>query len=462
MDFDAFPGARHRDVAKVSGGASVSSESRSTFFRQSGWMFFATLASGIFMFGVHPVYAPILGEKGYGDFQAILWLLTFIGIPGIGLQGVFAQQTAAAISAEEKRTLTLIVQTVLRWTFFIWLAMTLIIAIFHEQIMQRLKLPGYPALGIAVALGLAQLWTPILSGILQGSQKFFWLGWSTILSGVGRFAGIGIILILLHGGATGSGLGVLIGTYVALSIAAYHSREIWFQPGPGQSFAMKEWLRLVLPLTIGLGASQFIYIVDYFVVRDLFGEDQTGSYAFAGTIGRGIVLFTAPVSAVMFPKIVHNFSHKAKSNVLLYAFLGTAGLGVIAAAFCTVIAMILKHVLVGDWAVPLPASIIGKLQGSRDYLTIVADLLPWFVWGMLPLAVANVLLNNLMARRRFRVVIYLVALAIVYTITLRAFGMSFLRFAQILGFFNVLCLALMVIFTWLDQRQENKAAPIPA
>src|SRR3954470_12531368 len=95
-------------------------DQKQTFFRQGGWMVITTFLSGLFMLGVH-AYAPILGEKEYGLFGVLLAMLNMMAIPSIALQTVFAQQTAAAISPEQKDRLTGTVQTLLSWGFFLWL-----------------------------------------------------------------------------------------------------------------------------------------------------------------------------------------------------------------------------------------------------------------------------------------------------------------------------------------------------
>ena len=90
--------------------------SRTTFFRQSGWMMIASVAGGAFMWAVHivmqkPVDQVPLGsithflkrfvqdpvsESAYGLFTALLGLVMWMSIPSNGLQTVFAQQAAAA------------------------------------------------------------------------------------------------------------------------------------------------------------------------------------------------------------------------------------------------------------------------------------------------------------------------------------------------------------------------------
>ena len=52
------------------------------------------------------------------------------------------------------------------------------------------------------------------------------------------------------------------------------------------------------------------------------------------------------------------------------------------------------------------------------YVQIAASVLPWYAWAMVPLALANVLVNNLLARSQFRIVPALAVLAAAYGVAL--------------------------------------------
>lgn len=429
---------------------------KQTFFRQGGWMVITTFLSGLFMLGVH-AYAPILGESEYGLFGVLLAMLNMMAIPSIALQTVFAQQTAAAISEEQKDRLTSTVQTLLAWGFYLWLAMAVIVLIFQKKILTGLTIHQPIALWIAIFLGLAQLWGPILLGLLQGKQNFLWMGWVVIINGVGRFVAVGIIVVVLGGRATGAMLGATIGIVISFVIAAMQSRSVWLRPKPAIAFDLKPWLGTIIPLTLGLGASQFIFSVDVIFVRAIFGEHQTGYYVGSGMIGRGLVMFTAPLIVVMFPKIVHNLSHGKTTNVLAYTVGATAVLCGLAAAGCTVVSLLLKRVAISPGIVKgyLSSEQFKKLLANTEALSVMGELIPWFVWCMLPLALANVLLNNLMARKQFRVVPYLLIVIAAYVTTLTMAGSSFVRVIQILGIYNLLFLAVIAVFTWGKTAKEN-------
>jgi len=59
---------------------------------------------------------------------------------------------------------------------------------------------------------------------------------------------------------------------------------------------------------------------------------------------------------------------------------------------------------------------------DKSFLDVSTPLVPWFAWGMLPLTLANVLINALLARGRFAVVPWLVLVAIGYGVALAMVG----------------------------------------
>jgi O-antigen/teichoic acid export membrane protein len=221
-----------------------------------------------------------------------------------------------------------------------------------------------------------------------------------------------------------------------VGLALWQSRGTW--RGPALPFAWRAWVGRVIPLTMALGASQFMFAADMIMVQAFFAGD-TGLYAAAGTIGRGLVLFTAPMAMVMFPKIVRSAALAERSDVLLQAMIATGLLGAMAALGCTLFPK-------------LPFQILNK----PDYFAI-APLIPWFAWCMLPLALANVLISNLLARSVFRVAPWLVAVAVAYAVGLVLVGgvfkiegrlEAFKMVVWTLGGFNLVLLAVAGCFTW--------------
>jgi O-antigen/teichoic acid export membrane protein len=210
-------------------------------------------------------------------------------------------------------------------------------------------------------------------------------------------------------------------------------------------FNWRGWLKRVGPLTLGLGAAQFMLSADMIFVRHFFPEERTAYYAAAGMIGRALVFFTQPLTAVMFPKLVHSAARSQKTDVLARVLGVTLLLGVAAAIGCTLFP-----------SLPL------RIVYDKSYLDVATPLVPWFVWSMVPLTLSIVLINSLMAHARFASVIPLVIVALGYATALYFFHDSFIMVIRTLGIFSSLMVGVCVWFTWGPgagrQKMATKAA----
>ena len=71
---------------------------------------------------------------------------------------------------------------------------------------------------------------------------------------------------------------------------------------------------------------------------------------------------------------------------------------------------------------------------------------------MIPLALGNLLVNDLLARSRFRVVPALVVIGVGYGLAITRWHTSPTLVLQLLGSFNVLLLIVCVWFAWRDKK----------
>jgi hypothetical protein len=434
---------------------------KARFFRQSGWMVLATLMAGICMFLIHPLYGPMLGDVEYGLYGTLLALINVMGIPSMGLQTTFAQQTAAAVTPEDRARLAGTARAVLLWGVGLWLLVVAVVVVFQKDILATLSITDPLALWLVVLLSLTALAQPVFFGVLQGQQNFLWLGWAQVANGVGRLVFIGLIVGLLGTrSATGAIGGAVIGALIAFLVGAVFSRSAWLTShrAPGK---WDNWVTDVIPLTLALGAFQFLFSIDMILVRSMLGEHQTGYYSAAGTFARGLISFTAPLAGVMFPKVVHSVSTGNRTNVLTLTLAISFGLAVLGAATCTGIGFGLQYLAqhAQEWAPKLPGGLALKLTNSPEAFLVMGQLLPWFVWAMVPLVLANVLLNNLLARKQYRVVPYLVLVVGLYAAVAMYQGenLTFVLMIQLLGLFNLLFFATMAGFTWFGQKKLAEA-----
>ena len=284
------------------------------------------------------------------------------------------------------------------------------------------------ALWLTLPVLLFTVWLPMFSGILQGQQNFLSLGWSQMSQGVGRLTIAAFAVLVLHWYAPGMVLGMLGGLTLALVIAIWPTRSLWL--ASPQAFEWRSLLRQIIPLTLGFGAYQFMLTADTMLVRGCFSDADSAYYVCAGTLARASMWLVGPLATVMFPKIVHARAKAEKSDLMGLVLLGTIILAAGAA--------------IGLWV--LGPLVVGIVWGA-DYVPADRVLVPWYAWAVVPLSVANVLLNNLLARSHFKVVPALCGLVVVYTLALIRFHENPVMVIQTLGVCNTLLLAVCAYYT---------------
>src|SRR6266404_6117217 len=132
-------------------------------------------------------------------------------------------------------------------------------------------------------------------------------------------------------------------------------------------------------------------------VKSYFSPEDAGFYVSAGTLSRALLWLVTPLAAVMFPRIVHSAAKSEKTDLMRMVLIGTFVLAASGALGLSIL---------GKWIV--------KFVFKESYVQTATSVLPWYAGAMVPLALANVLLNNLLARSSFKVVPALCVLAVAY------------------------------------------------
>jgi O-antigen/teichoic acid export membrane protein len=398
------------------------------FFRQSGWLMITNVGGGALMYAVHFLAkSKNVSVAEYGAFGVMLAVA--MCVPNLPLQMVFAQQTAKALATNRERELAGMIR--LAWLGTLGLCLLLAAGVWVGQadILAAWKLTSPAELWITVLVVLFSLWLPLFSGLLQGQQNFFWLGWTNIFNSVARLSVAAGLVILVGWGAVGMMVGVCLGLVLATGVGIWQTRHLWRLPA--QPFDRRSLLAQIVPLMLGFGAVQFLFTADMLFVRAYFPGDETGYYLSAGTMSRALMWLVVPLATVMFPKIVHSVARSEKSNLLGLVLLGT---GILAAGGA------LGLTVLGPWII--------KVVYKDSYVQVASSVLPWYAWAMVPLSLAYALVNNLLARSQFRIVPALVVLAAAYGVALTQFHDSLVTVLKTLGVFNLLLLAVCAWFTW--------------
>src|SRR5271167_2251551 len=183
-------------AGKIETASANAASQHAAFFRQSGWLMIATVGGGAMMWAVHLLNKKIPDQE-YSVFGVLLAVAMFV--PNMPLQMVFAQQTAKALATGRARELAGMIRLAWIGTFVLWLIVAGAALIFQQDILTRWQITNPAGLWLVLPAILFSLWVPMFSGVMQGQQNFFWLGWQNIFNAVGRL-GIATVAVVLLGG----------------------------------------------------------------------------------------------------------------------------------------------------------------------------------------------------------------------------------------------------------------------
>ncbi|HVK58035.1 MAG TPA: hypothetical protein VM735_04575, partial [Candidatus Kapabacteria bacterium] len=314
----------------------------------------------------------------------------------------------------------------------------------RDQIVTTFKITNPVAVWVTMGLVLMQLALPLAQGLLQGVQNFAWLGWSIMLNGLARFVAIAVAVILLKGHSTAALVGALVGMAAAVFVGLWPVRSLF--KGERGEFAWIDWLRRLVPLSAGVGAVLVVMNADMLFIQAHFETDQAKFYAAVAMVGVGLVTFTTPMASVMFPKLVSSVAKGQQSNSFALAISGTALLGIFGALVCTI----------------LPSLPLRILYFNKPEFWVSAQLIPWFMWCMLPVPVANVLVADLLAKRRFEVVPWLVAVAFGYCWSINTYLGTvskvdhFAAFKGVIQRLGIFAILLLLVAAFFRRRAQKK------
>lgn len=303
----------------------------------------------------------------------------------------------------------------------------------------RLPAPGILLMAGAVMAG--TLFMPLLAGALQGVQAFGWWALSGQSWGVVRLAaGAGLVLWVQTSAMMallGQGLGVL--ACLAIGSVGLHL-ALRGKPDAAPAETLTGGGSYFLKSLLILAGYAVLANADICIVKHYFSPEETGGFARAATIGRGIVFLAMPVAAAMFPKVVSEGGVSGGNRRVLWRALGFAA-GLIAAA------CIGASLLAG----PIWQLFVGRRAEAAELA-----LLRMLLWAMAPIGLTFIMLNFELAQRRFRWAWAVVFCSAAYLAGAMAWHQTTARIVAVMACVNVLALVFLAIgMPWRESRTAS-------
>jgi O-antigen/teichoic acid export membrane protein len=382
------------------------------------------------------IVSRVLPEKEYALLAAFFGLLTIIGYPLSTLSTGLSHYSS--LLQQEGRIGD--VRRLLRKWFLLTGAPAFVlgtaIILFNGSIASFLHLNRLAPIIIAGALIPAMFWLPILTGTAQGLQLFGWSSMSSILGSLIRLLiGAGFVWFLYPAcgwAMLGHGAGIYLSAAVLVLglFLVLRNGEKTSHPLPSMRFYLLQSFFVQLAFAVLMTA-------DVVLVKHYLPENT--EFAYASTLGRMVAWFSMAVAVAMFPKVASSDGATTQHRKIFFQSLGYTGLCVAAAAFgCFLLPRLLLRIVFG-------------MTAASDSLVLLTRLMAAV---MAASALLNVVVQFLLAQRRFKDLITVVFCAVLYLASVYFFHKNAQQIATMAGISNALAL---ITGIWIVTRRNSAA-----
>lgn len=298
------------------------------------------------------------------------------------------------------------------------IALGALFVIFNKPLAGFLHLDRGAPVIIAGAVLPALFWLPILNGAGQGLQLFGWISAATVLGALIRLGlGAGLVWFVYPGcgwAMLGHGLGIYATAILMLLGLILMLRQ------KGRTKAALPSMRFYLIQSFFIQAAYAVLMTaDVILVKHYLPDDT--EFAYAATLGRIVVFLSGAIVMAMFPKVASSGgstdAQRAiynRSMVYTLVFIAAAVIG------CVVFPGLLSRILFGisDASVYLKRT-IGWMAVVMGFSTLL-----------------NVIVQFLLAQRRFKPAAWVIVFAVLYLVGAARFHATAWQIIAVAGVCN--------------------------
>lgn len=385
-----------------------------SFTRQISIMVLASTLANVCNYLFHFFMGRFLGPSEYGILASLTSVFFIISLPANTIQTTIAKSASNFKAQDRYGAVAVLLSGSIKRLSIFGAVGVIIFALTSRYIASFLNISSLlPVVILAVSLFFV-LVVPSAMGILQGLQKFTYLGLNTLLMAASKLL-IGILLVYIGLGVSGAISSYALSYLVALIFALLPLIFLFRQDSPDYNIKFSEIYRYLLPVFLTILCLTLLTNMDVILVKHFFSSSTAGYYSAASIIAKIIFYLPEGIGIVMFPRISELYSLNQDTGLVLKKSLFyTAFLG---GGACLIYFF-------------LPSLVVKLLFGSQ-YLPVI-PLIGIFGLAMYLFSLINILFLYQLSIHRLRFIRFLIASTVLEVILIALFHQSLTQVILIL------------------------------
>jgi O-antigen/teichoic acid export membrane protein len=371
---------------------------RYRFVWDSGLLVVMGAATGLLYMVTQSVLGRMMGEVDYAQVVALLGLLNVLSLPASAMQLTMARYVAEHAQQNAVQIWVTIFKRALRRVGLFSLSGFLLWGLFSGVLQEFFNAPSILSIIILGLMALTRLFSPIISGALQGGSSFGWLASLGVSDALFRL--LFCVTAFFVGARTDGVLGAIaIATLFSLSLGCIPFRRVVAQTPAIEGYDTRPIYRYLWPVLLGQGAMLLLMNGDVMFSAKFLDGKELAVYGKAATLSRMILFLAQPVAIAMFPRAVNSSNRILFFGPFLFALLTSVAAALVISLF--------------------PIFPMKLMYGVSDPVYLQTAGL--YVWAALPLSLSGIATKYLWARHRTGRALLLLPVVAVYFLLLFLF-----------------------------------------
>jgi len=281
---------------------------RSSIFLQNSLVLFAgTMLANILNYVFHFAMGRMVEPAVYGEMESIVSLLTIVTVPGTAI-ALIATRYAATAKARNDIDLSINLFRKLNKKIFLYGFPFFLLALLTTPwVAQFLKVEHEMAIVFLWTMMFLSFFGSVATGMLNGWQKFFWVGGVNVVSSFTKLFSATLLVFL------GFAVDGIVGAFLLSSLIGY-GVSLWVlgrmkkkheQDVPKKALVQEEgektsFRAYALPVLFASLAIALLGNIDMVLAKYHLDPDQAGSYGALFIVSKTIFFFAGILTAVMF------------------------------------------------------------------------------------------------------------------------------------------------------------------
>lgn len=359
----------------------------SKIIKEGTLLFISTMIGNIASYFFQFFMSRKLSIEDFGVFNSLMSLFIITAVPIGTLLIIIARYTSQFKAKGEYEKIHIMYKSAGSKIALIGIICVMAFIFLSGNIMTFLNLSArVPIIIVGLMLAVNFILTLNL-GVLQGLQRFWFLGVNMGLNGVIRLI-MGIVFVYLGFKVNGALGATLLAGAVVFMITIIPLRKFLLNPAKGNIIngsSYKDVFSESMPVMLTYLSFAILTNIDLILVKHFFTPEDAGNYAAVAILGRTVLYLPGAIAIAMFPMVAENHTLNKNSHSLLKnALLFSAAISGIGMALFIVIPEFILTISMGEKYAP------------------VSDLLRLFGIAMFPFSMMNIMINFNLARRRVK------------------------------------------------------------